>query len=147
MPRLMAPPRLDTVRRLVSEQDADAALVTHGPDIAWAVGFTGSNGVLVVTEREAHLVTDGRYREQAAAEVAGATVHVAPGPLAEWAAESGLLGGAATVAFQADHVTVEQRDRWARAFPETAFVGANGLLGGPRRRAIGPPHSRRAPAV
>lgn len=120
-----APPdaarRLDTIRQLADEAGAEAALVTHAADVRWAVGFTGSNALLAVTPTAAHLVTDGRYRQQAADEVREAEVHVAPGPLAEHLAGTGLLGGAGTVAVQADHVTLADLDRLREALPDVRF--------------------------
>ena len=68
--------RIDTIRRLAADAGASGAIVTHLADIRWAVGFTGSNGILVVTPEAAHFVTDGRYETQAREEVKGAEVHV-----------------------------------------------------------------------
>ena len=124
--------RLDLVRRLADAAGADAALVTHAPDLRWAVGFTGSNGLLVVTDTAAHFVTDGRYRAQADAEVGGAEVHVPEGSLVDYVAAAGLLGGASggagRVAVQAEHLTVAALDRYRRALPEVEFVPVENLL-------------------
>ena len=114
--------RLDTVRHLLADAGADGALVTHGPDVAWATGFTGSNGVLVVTEAAAHLVTDGRYRTQAASEVHGAEVHVTPDALATYVGTQGLLADAPRVVVQGDHLTVAGLGRYEAACPGVTFV-------------------------
>lgn len=113
--------RLDQIRQLAVGASADAALVTHLPDIRWAVGFTGSNGLLVVTEARAHFVTDGRYSEQAESEVEGAEVHVPGYALAEHVRDEGLLDGAATVAVQGDHLTVSELDRYRELLPDVTF--------------------------
>ena len=63
--------RIASLRRLAASHDVDGLLIAHPPDLRWAVGFTGSNGLLLVTETTAHFVTDGRYTTQAAAEVDG----------------------------------------------------------------------------
>lgn len=59
-----------------------ALLLTHLPDVRYLCGFTGSNAALVVlasgSRVRARLFTDGRYRDQASAEVHGATVRIAP---------------------------------------------------------------------
>ena len=125
--------RVDLVRALAEAAGADAALVTHAPDLRWAVGFTGSNGLLAVTGGAAHFVTDGRYRAQADAEVEGAEVHVPEGPLADHVAAAGLLGGAGRkpagrVAVQAEHLTVAALDRYRRALPDVEFVPVEDLL-------------------
>ena len=86
------PSRTDQVRALLAEHDAEAALLTFGPDVRWACGFTGSNGLLVVRREGAHFVTDGRYATQAAHEVKGADVHVPGYDLVGHVAEAGLAG-------------------------------------------------------
>lgn len=120
--------RLDTIRRQARVHGADAALVTHLPDVRWAVGFTGSNGLLVVADAAAHFVTDGRYTEQARQEVEGAEIHIPGYNLIEHVANAGLLGDGKRVAFQADHLTVEALERWREHLPEIEFVPVSGLL-------------------
>ncbi len=48
-------------------------------NIAYLCGYTGSNGLLLVTKREAYLITDGRYTTQALKEVKGAKVFIYSG--------------------------------------------------------------------
>lgn len=120
--------RLDAIRQLVHEQGADAALVTHAPDVRWATGFSGSNGLLVVTPTRGHLVTDGRYTTQAREEVQGVEVHIATHALARHAAEAGLLGTAVRVVVQSDHVTLAGRAAWDEWFPTTEWVPVERFL-------------------
>ena len=47
----LARQRLDTIRDLAADSGADAAAITRLTDVRWAVGFTGSNGLLIVTPR------------------------------------------------------------------------------------------------
>ena len=102
--------------------------MTFLPDIRWAVGFSGSNGVLVVTPDAAHFVTDGRYTEQAAAEVDGAEVHVPGYALFAHVQEAGLLGEADSLLVQADHVTLAQQEQFRDLFPSLNLVPIAGLL-------------------
>ena len=120
--------RLEVVRRLGADAGGDAVLVTNAPDVAWACGFTGSNGVLVVTEAAAHLVTDGRYTTQAAEQTRGAEVHIAPDALPDSVGDRGLLGGARRVAVQGDALTVSSLARYESACPDVAFVPVDALL-------------------
>ncbi len=122
------PEPLDTIRRLTREAGADAAFVTHPPHVRWATDFSGSNALLVVTPGGAYVVTDGRYRDQAAAEVSGAAVHVAPGPLTSLVADSALLGDARSVLVDAGHTTVAQLDNWRERLPDVSFVARDGWL-------------------
>ena len=113
--------RLEKIRGLLRAHDADAALVTFLPDVRWACGFTGSNGILLVLPDAAHFVTDGRYRTQAEAEVRGATVHVPGYDLFGHVAGAGLFGGAQTTLLQAEHVTLAGMNRLEELFPEMAW--------------------------
>jgi Xaa-Pro aminopeptidase len=56
--------RRDKLRALVSEQGADAALVTRLVNVRYLTGFTGSNAALLLTPDHAVLATDGRYITQ-----------------------------------------------------------------------------------
>ncbi len=102
--------RLDRVRPCIDEEDVDAVLLTSLPDIRWACGFTGSNAYLIVGSRSTDFVTDGRYTDQARDEVEGAEVHIARGNLSDLVAEKGLLDSYRRVGFQAESVTVAQRE-------------------------------------
>lgn len=120
--------RLDTLRTLAAAVDADVLLVAHVPDIRWAVGFSGSSALLAVTADTAHLVTDGRYAEQAAAEVAEAEIHVMSQRAPAAVAALGLLADGTTVAFQAEHVTVAEHGRWVEHFPSVRWQPTTDLL-------------------
>lgn len=108
--------RLSLVRDRLDELEADALFLTSMPNIRWACGFTGSNGVLLVGPESASFVTDGRYTEQARAEVEGAEVYIAESGLSECVAEENLLRPYDDVVFQADKVSVARRDSLAEEF-------------------------------
>ena len=113
---------------ILTEHDVEAALISFLPDIRWATGFTGSNGVLLVLQEAVHFVTDGRYRTQAEQEVRGARVHVPGYALHEHIAEAGWLPPGRRVLFQADHVTVAQRQRWGDVYDDVEWVGVSEVL-------------------
>ena len=75
--------RLAGLRQDAAALELDAALVTTAPNVRYLTGFTGSNAMLLVTERQATLLTDPRYTLQAKTETAGSGVKViiTKGPL------------------------------------------------------------------
>ncbi|GAA1728862.1 Xaa-Pro peptidase family protein [Aeromicrobium alkaliterrae] len=87
------------------EIGAERLLVTNLLNVRYLTGFTGSNGALLLAaDGSAVLVTDGRYRDQAAAETEDVRVHVAPtllGPAAELAPDEQW-------AVETHHLTVDQ---------------------------------------
>lgn len=66
--------RLDRLRARFGEAGCEALIVTKLVNVAYLTGFTGSAATLVVTQGSALLVTDGRYQDQAPAELAAAGV-------------------------------------------------------------------------
>ena len=62
-------PRLVRLRMALAPI-ADAVLITKRENVRWLTGFTGSAGMVLVLDDHAILVTDGRYQEQAATELA-----------------------------------------------------------------------------
>lgn len=66
--------RLDKLRENIDE--VDAFLVTYLPNIRYLVSYTGSNGLLLITLKEALFFTDFRYKEQSAREVKDAEIVV-----------------------------------------------------------------------
>src|SRR5581483_4470893 len=104
-PSIMSPvpPRLSQVAQSLANQNLDALLITHLPNIRYRIGFTGSNGLLLVQGKRATFFTDGRYTEQARDEVQGAKVVIPKGILVAAAAKlikPGKLG------IEADRLTV-----------------------------------------
>jgi Xaa-Pro aminopeptidase len=120
--------RIDTVRQIARAKGSEAVLVTFLPDVRWACGFTGSNGLLIVLPDAAHLITDGRYTTQAKNEVEYAEVHITSINLFEHAAAEGVLAHSSSVLYQADRLTVSQFESVQRHFSHVTWIGADELL-------------------
>ncbi len=58
--------RLEQLRHALKEEGLDAILITRPENERYLSGFTGGEGALVITQREALLLTDFRYYEQVA---------------------------------------------------------------------------------
>ncbi|MDE0268269.1 MAG: Xaa-Pro peptidase family protein [Acidimicrobiaceae bacterium] len=73
IPELKTADRLQRLRVGLADQDVDAAVFSDTENVRWLTGFTGSQGVLVIGLTEANsdalLITDGRYTQQASAEL------------------------------------------------------------------------------
>ncbi len=72
LPRIDTGARLATLQASVFADDGgpDALLVTNLINVRYLTGFTGSAGRLLVTAADAVFISDGRYAEQAAGELA-----------------------------------------------------------------------------
>lgn len=122
------PDRFASIRRELSEIEAEAALLSSMSDIRWACGFTGSNALLLVAPDTAHFVTDGRYTDQAQAEVRGAEVHIAENGLFSCLGVNDLLAPYTAVAFQSDAVSVHALTSWTEAHPSLEWTPVSQLL-------------------
>ena len=71
---------VEALAELREESGLQALLVTSLPNVRYLTGFTGSNGMLLVTLEEAMLFTDPRYEVQVSEETA-VTALVIHGPL------------------------------------------------------------------
>lgn len=119
---------IDRIRQHLSEHEADAILLTFLPDVRWACGFTGSNGILLIRADDAVFLTDGRYEAQAAKEVQGARVMMGGYDLLAFAAEHDVLDGCNAVVYQADHVPVVILEKLRELFGDRNWIGSSDLL-------------------
>jgi Xaa-Pro aminopeptidase len=103
------------VESAIEERRLDVFLISHLPNIRYLSGFTGSAGVLLITPREAVLITDGRYSEQAKHEVRAARVKIVKkSPLTaagEWLAKRRALR---RIAIEPTHMTIADRAALAK---------------------------------
>ena len=63
--------RVKKLQQHLATHAIDALLVTKRENIRYLSGFTGSSGVLVISEQQAYFITDFRYTEQANEQVHG----------------------------------------------------------------------------
>ncbi len=122
--------RLDGVRARLADAGVDALIVTNLVNIRYLTGFTGSAGVLAVTDEVALLTTDGRYRTQSAEQVPGDVEITIGGVQAQREAVQALLAPVGKVGLEADDVTWAASRRWAELCHEV--VPTSGVVEGLR---------------
>lgn len=114
--------RQKKIQSLLAGSRLDGLLVTHLPNVRYLCGFTGSAGVLLVTEKQCIFFTDGRYTEQARAEVSGARIVIkSKGPLAsltEWLASQKVVArNLKRVGFEGERVSFAGHRSLAKSMP------------------------------
>ena len=124
----MSTGRLSVLYTRRAELGVDALLLSHLPDIQWACGFSGTNGVVLVGDETAHFVTDGRYSDQARQEVEGAEVHVTTDGLLSYLESEDLLAPYDQIGVQADDVTVSRYQALRDQFPNVTWTPLTGVL-------------------
>jgi Xaa-Pro aminopeptidase len=102
--------RQKTVRDGMKELGIDGLLLTHPPDLAFLTNFTGDDSIGLVTEKDIHLVTDFRYKEQAEMEAGWLKVTMREGKMGEALAKAIAGAKVKKVGFEANYATVGQID-------------------------------------
>ncbi len=120
--------RADRVADRLAEKGVDLLLVTHGPNLRYLTGFTGSNGMAVVGRDVRRFVTDFRYVEQAATEVLDFDREQGPQDFVT-ALETGWPGGELTLGFEDEHLSVKAHARLRSVVPDRiALKAAGGIV-------------------
>jgi Xaa-Pro aminopeptidase len=128
--------RLDRLRaamaHLTDEARVDALIVTSLPNIRYLTGFTGSAAKLVVLADGAVLSTDGRYRDQAAAQLRAAGVDaeisITRTVQAQRADLAQIVSAQARIGLEAAAVTWAEQRALAEVFDGAEIVATVGLV-------------------
>ncbi len=91
------------------EPPCDAMLISSRHNLRYLTGFTGSNGLAIVTQSETIFFTDPRYTLQAAQEVTG-KVRALKGPLLNHTAALVTRRKWRRLGYEPDHLTAGQLD-------------------------------------
>jgi len=104
--------RLVVLRQKLAEQDLDAILITQPENRRYVSGFTGSAGVLLISQDQAILATDFRYYEQVEKQAPDFRLAKVTGKFKTVLPELVQQVGAKRVSFESAHLTVDQRQEW-----------------------------------
>ena len=118
--------RLTRLRARLADAKLDALVVTQPANQRYLASHLGSAGVLVLTPARVDLLVDARYQEAVRARqetlqaCPGLQVHLVPGSYDDALVEYLAALDAATVGFEARHVTVATHEAWRRRLGESA---------------------------
>jgi Xaa-Pro aminopeptidase len=104
--------RLQRLQEELPKHKLDAILVGHLPNIRYLCGFSGSAGLLVVSDSDIQFFTEGRYTAQARDEVKGVRIRIQKGKSAfaaaiDWLAKRKRVK---RLGIEAAHMTVADRE-------------------------------------
>jgi Xaa-Pro aminopeptidase len=123
--------RLNRLREGFDAAQLDALVVTHLTNIRYLTGFTGSAGILVVRPDRCVLVTDGRYGDQAAAQIgdASVTAKVVVENMDQAREVVAAVGRAGRVGLEAEHLSWAAATGYVeRHFAEAEVVATKGQV-------------------
>jgi Xaa-Pro aminopeptidase len=124
--------RAARLRATFADAGVDALLVTHLPNVRYLTSFTGSAGIVLVTADTMLFTSDGRYRTQAAEQLAAAgvraTIEIGPTTADQRDAIARALEPGARVGLEAHAVTWAQQQDLADALAGHELVATQGLV-------------------
>ena len=137
MPRRSAQPpqppehladRLRRLRHEMRDRKLSAVLATSLPDQFYLTGFDGEDGAALITPRAVHLITDGRFDQQADVQAPWARKLVRKGPLEPAIARLAGRFRLARIGLQPDTLTLQQFRQLAAALKTTRLAPAPDLI-------------------
>ncbi|WLR49747.1 Xaa-Pro peptidase family protein [Bacillus tianshenii] len=100
--------QLTKLREQFAKLGIDGMLITSDKNRRYMTGFTGSAGVVLITEEKSAFVTDFRYMEQANDQVKGYDIVQHKGPIPEEIARLAKEMGIKKLGFEQDHMSFSQ---------------------------------------
>jgi len=97
--------RIQQLCDYLSEQQLDAFLVSKPVNLQYLLGFTGSNGLSLISDKTVFFLTDFRYKEQASTEVTAGEILLVNGPLIDSLNKLPGFDSIKQLGFESEYVT------------------------------------------
>jgi Xaa-Pro aminopeptidase len=120
--------RLARLRRALAEAEIDALLVSQPENRTYLSGFTGSAGILLISQTLALFATDFRYYEQVALECPDFELVKVPSRYAEVLPAVLERVQVSRLGFEADDATYADVQDWTQAVPDCEWKPTKGLV-------------------
>jgi Xaa-Pro aminopeptidase len=101
--------RLKQVRRALAQANLPALLITNRHDHVYLIGFTGEDSAVLITRKDVHLISDGRFATSIKQEAPWAKVSLRRGSLHDEIAKVVRSARVKRLGIQAEALTVADR--------------------------------------
>jgi Xaa-Pro aminopeptidase len=121
--------RIAALRAQLVAENLDAMVISHLPHVRYLTGYSGSNGLVFVTDREAWFFTDFRYIEQAKKEVKRAKIVTEERDI--WKNLPNIKSATIPrikIGFQSAYLTQAQYGQLRHLLPKSLAVGTMDIL-------------------
>lgn len=114
--------RIERLRGFMTQQGLHGMIITKPENRRYFSGFSGSAGMLVISEATSNLLTDFRYMEQAAAQATQYEILRYQVSANEILADLTGKLGITKIGFESDFVTYEMHSKLAQCIPNLTLV-------------------------
>lgn len=131
------PRRVQALRERLVAAELDAMVVTNLTNVRYLCGFTGSAGILVVTEDDLVFLTDGRYTEQSSQEISAsgtdARIEIVSGEPDAAAAQNVIRSGATRIGMEENSLSWAAHTKWDQTLlPDLEVLPSDSVIEGLR---------------
>ncbi|MCD6289222.1 MAG: aminopeptidase P family protein [Anaerolineae bacterium] len=128
LPPEVSLPRLLRLRQVLQDRGLDGAFISQPENRRYLSGFTGSSGWLVILEKEAWLITDFRYWEQARQEAPHFELVRLVDRMDQLMTKLAERLGERRIGFESTHITVDEHQRWMAGDGPVTWVPEKNLV-------------------
>ena len=120
--------RIRSLRVALEQKRCDAFMTSFTPHLRYLTGFSGSNGLCIVTHTKVFFLTDFRYKEQIRTEVSCSRSFITSGELIEKAAEEKLMKGCRRVGVEKEYLSLAQFSELRKHYNAVRFVPTSDVV-------------------
>jgi Xaa-Pro aminopeptidase len=120
--------RIRSLRAGLEQKKCDAFITSYMPHLRYLTGYSGSNGLCIVTHTKVFFLTDFRYKEQIRNEISCSRSFITSGDLIEKAAEEELLRKCRRVGVEKEYLSLAQFSELRKHFTTARFVPTSDLV-------------------
>lgn len=120
--------RIRLLRAELQKKHLHAFATSFPPHLRYLTGFSGSNGLCIVTGSKVFFLTDFRYKEQIRNEVVCSRSYITSGDLVEKAAEENLLRGCKQTGFEGEYLSFSNYREFKKNFKSQRFVSTSEIV-------------------
>ena len=132
-PRPFIKARLERCRTAMARKKISAFLITSRMDHYYLTGFSGEDSAVLITRRDVHVITDGRFETSSKAEVGWARRHFRKGLLPEEIGKVCRSLRLKQVHVQPESVTLAEQREFRKRTKPTRLANAPDIVGQLRR--------------
>lgn len=120
---------MKTLQKILPKENLDFLLVTFLPHVRYLSGYSGSNGMILLSPKSSLFLTDFRYKSQAKEQVKNMKVQVVQRDLFSSLSDEALLRGKRIkLGFEANHLSCQVYRRLKSLLPNCLLVSTEGIV-------------------
>jgi Xaa-Pro aminopeptidase len=115
--------RIKRLQKILKDEDLDAFLISYLSHVRYLSGYTGTNGLMIVSQNSSSFLTDFRYQEQSRKQVKGSKITVVQRDLYSGLADvPGLKSKRIKLGYQAEFVSCKIYQQLKTLLPNCLLV-------------------------